>query len=397
MARMNQRHFGMDWLRIGAFQLLIFYHIGMAFVPWDYQVKLATPGIAWATIPMFLTNPWRLSLLFVVSGYASAALLARHAGVGAFLRSRLARLGIPLLFGMAVIVVPQPWVWLVTHFDYGHGFDHFVAHDYYRFQSIDGVAMPTWMHLWFVVYLLVYTFLLGAVLALPARWRQSCLRAAERLLGSALLLPIGILWVYLARLLGTGWEENHALVGDWSAHATYFPAFLFGCTLRWSDRLHVAIGRWWPIATLAAVAGWLVLAGTELAWPGDTIAPPWVWLSYRIARAVECWCAIVALIGISDRYWNVDHRWRPVLAEAVFPFYLIHQTIIVCTGYWLRSTPTGPLSRFAILIAATVAGCWLFYLAGRRIAWLRPLIGLRHRPTRETCALRSGCSQPGCG
>ena len=66
MGEANGRHFGMDWLRIGAFQLLILYHVGMAFVPWDYQVKVASPALDWATIPMLLTNPWRLSLLFPV-------------------------------------------------------------------------------------------------------------------------------------------------------------------------------------------------------------------------------------------------------------------------------------------------------------------------------------------
>src|SRR3546814_6967388 len=35
-----QRHLGMDWLRIGAFGLLILYHIGMFFVPWDWHVKI---------------------------------------------------------------------------------------------------------------------------------------------------------------------------------------------------------------------------------------------------------------------------------------------------------------------------------------------------------------------
>ena len=37
------RHYGMDWLRIGAFALLILYHIGMYFVPWDWHVKIAQP------------------------------------------------------------------------------------------------------------------------------------------------------------------------------------------------------------------------------------------------------------------------------------------------------------------------------------------------------------------
>jgi len=68
-----------------------------------------------------------------------------------------------------------------------------------------------------------------------------------------------------------------------------------------------------------------------------------------------------------------------MLAEAVFPFYIIHQTVIVVVGYWLLSTPTTGPERFLILVAATVAGCWVFYLIGRAIDPLRPLIGLKRR------------------
>ena len=57
------RHLGMDWLRIGAFALLILYHIGMVFVPWGWHVK-SEPTIDWVAIPMLATNGWRLPLLF---------------------------------------------------------------------------------------------------------------------------------------------------------------------------------------------------------------------------------------------------------------------------------------------------------------------------------------------
>jgi membrane-bound acyltransferase YfiQ involved in biofilm formation len=130
---------------------------------------------------------------------------------------------------------------------------------------------------------------------------------------------------------------------------------------------------------VAAIGGWLVLASTELVWPGKTIAPHWAWTTFQIAHAVESWCAIIALIGMADFFVNADHRWRPMLAEAVFPFYLIHQTIIVVAGYALLSSATGPLARFAILLVVTVMGCWAFYLVGRRIDWLRPAIGLSRR------------------
>src|SRR4051812_3597789 len=112
-----ERHYGMDWLRVGAFALLILYHVGMVFVPWGFHIKTAEP-LVWAEIPMFLTNPWRLSLLFVVSGYASRALVMKSPSVGAFLRSRNARLLIPLAFGVTVVVPPQPWIELVAQHGY---------------------------------------------------------------------------------------------------------------------------------------------------------------------------------------------------------------------------------------------------------------------------------------
>jgi hypothetical protein len=373
------RHYGMDWLRIGAFQLLILYHVGMAFVPWSFSIKMGAP-IAWATIPMFLTNPWRLSLLFAVSGFASAALLDRSGTIGDFLRSRMARLGIPLLFGIAVIVTPQPWVELVTQHGYAHGFGYFLVHDYYRPQQIHSVFVPTYMHLWFVVYLLVYTLVWGALLALPERWTAGARRAAERVLAGPALLPVGIAAFFcIHNFISPGWEDSHLLVNDWSAHLDYFGAFLFGVLLRRSHPVRAAAARSWKVAAIAAILGWAYLAWAELAYPGDARMGYALGLLYRIARSTEAWSAIVALVGLAERHWNRDSAWRPMLAEAVFPFYIIHQTVIVVVGYWLLGTATGGLERFLILVAATAAGCWAFYLIGRTIEPLRPLIGLKRR------------------
>jgi len=379
MTKPTGRHYGMDWLRIGAFQLLILYHVGMAFVPWDFSVKM-TPPIGWTIIPMFLTNPWRLSLLFVVSGFASAALLDRSSSVGAFLRSRFARLGIPLLFGIIVIVTPQPWVELVTQHGYAHGFGYFLLHDYYRPQQIHGVFMPTYMHLWFVLYLLVYTLVWGALLKMPKNWIARMKSLSERLLAGPALLPVGIAIFFLIHnFVSPGWADTHLLVNDWSAHLDYFGAFLFGVLLRRSDAVRATVGRWWKVAGVAAILGWSYLAWAELAFPGDTRMGYALGLLYRIARSTEAWNAIVALVGLADTHWNRDSKWRPMLAEAVFPFYIIHQTVIIVAGYWLLSTPTTGLERFLILVAATAAGCWAFYLAGRAIEPLRPLIGLKRR------------------
>jgi membrane protein DedA with SNARE-associated domain len=61
----------------------------------------------------------------------------------------------------------------------------------------------------------------------------------------------------------------------------------------------------------------------------------------------------------------------------VFPFYIIHQTIIIVVGWLLLGSGVSNLPRLLILVATTMIGCWIFYLVGRRIDFIRPLIGLR--------------------
>lgn len=373
-----ERHYGMDWLRIGAFALLILYHIGMFFVPWDWHVKTAQP-IEWAQLPMLATNAWRLPLLFTVSGFATAAVLGKSRGIGAFLGNRTARLLVPTLFAALVIIPPQPWVELVTQHGYRGGLSHFWAHDYFRFGALDGIVLPTWQHLWFVVYLCVYTLALALILALtPVAVRTRAARFADGLLGGAGLLLVPLAWLALhLAVTRPGTEPTHALVGDWIAHRMYFPAFVFGVFLADAPRTWAAIRRWWKAAAALAILAYGVVATIDALWISGMLAPDALRLPFEAARLAMGWTAIVALIGVADRYWNRDHRARAMLTEAVFPFYIIHQTIIVLAGWWLLRFALPPLAEFAALVPVTMLGCWLFYRLGRRVGWLRPLIGLR--------------------
>lgn len=374
MERSTTRHYGLDWLRIGAFALLILYHVGMFFVPWDWHVKTARP-LDWVTIPMFFTNSWRLALLFVVSGYASAVLLTKQKARGAFVRDRSARLIIPTVFAMILIIPPQPWVELMVKYSYPYDLVTFWQRDYFRFDELNGLKLPTWQHLWFVVYLWVYTLILGLLAAGPKPWAR---RLFDRLFGGVGLLLIPLGWAMFVTFGPiAGGRVTHGLFDDLAGHLIFVPAFAFGVGLAHSGTALSAARRWWIPAAMLALTGYGITIAVELQWPGNQIAPPGPSNWMRFGRMLQGWTMIVALLGIADRYWNVDHRWRATLTEAVFPFYIIHQTIIVWLGWWLLRFGVAPLAEFLILVIATVAGCTAFYVVGRSVGWLRPLIGLR--------------------
>lgn len=372
----SRRH-DLDWLRIGAFGLLILYHIGMVFVPWPFHIKSA-PLVRWLEAPMLLLNAWRLALLFVVSGAASRMML-RRASAGGFASSRSRRLLIPLAAGLALWVAPQAWVDLRVNHGYAAGFGWFWLHDNFRFDAALGIALPTWNHLWFVAYLWTYSMALAALWAVPALRRRGQ-AAFDRLFGGWRLLALPTLWFALARiLLADRFPENHGLFGDWYAHAIYGFAFLFGVGLGGSRTLWPAIARWWRPAGAAALAGWAVVAAATLATPEDAEFAAGPLLAVRLARAVQAWGSIIALLGFAQAHLNRDHRWRATLNEAVFPAYIAHQTIIIVAMFWLLPIRLPAAAEFAVLLAATIAGCAAFYLGGRAIPWLRPLIGLRYR------------------
>lgn len=386
----SQRHYGMDWLRIAAFGLLIVYHVAMVFAPWAWVIH--TPRNYPALIPpMALLTPWRLPLLFAVSGYASRKLFDRSGGARPFARSRAARLLVPLAFGMAAVVPLEMWV-RVLETGYPHGYLHFWALDYWRIGEFYGREFPSWEHLWFVAYLAAYTLLLAAAIA----WRGAAVFALLNRAADWLTHGARLLWVPIAALatlrLGLLFvvAERQGLVSDWGGHSQYLPVFLFGFALAGAPQLWPAIARFWkPALITAAIAGAAIVA-IELAYPGTAVPPHALMALDRAARAAMAWSMILVLFHIAETWWNRDHAWRKPLAEAVFPFYIVHHPAIVLIAWYSLPLDLGPFTEFALLLAGTTFACYAVYAVGRHIGWLRPLIGLASKPAAIAPAAAQG-------
>ncbi len=390
---MTARRYDLDWLRFGAFGLLILYHVGMVFVPWDYHIKTAHPA-RWVEAPMLLTNAWRMALLFVISGVAARHLLAKLERPGAFARARTARLAVPLLFVMVALAPPTLWVDVTVNHGYARGLLAFWAGDYWRFDKSLGVVVPTWDHLWFVVYLWLYCLILAAAAALVRDGTRLQARF-DTLFGGARLVTLPIAWLVAVRLLlGNRFPETHALVDDWQMHLVYGGAFVFGIGLAGSRTLWAGIARVWRPMAVAALIGWAVVVWADLGLADDVTLGAVALVAVRTARAVQTWGAIVALLGLAAHFWNHDHRWRATLTEAVFPAYIVHQPLIVGLEFALRPFGLPGWGEAAILIPATAAGCAAFYLIGRRVGWLRPLIGLARQTSAAPSCLSNHSLRP---
>jgi len=373
----NDRRIDLDWVRILAFGVLIFFHVGMYYVTWGWHVK--SPFASHAIEPlMVLSSPWRLSLLFFVSGCATAFLHAKSAT--GFVRSRTQRLLIPLALGLWVIVPPQSWAEVTEAVGYRDGYLHFMA---LYAQGYDGfcrdgcLRIPTWNHLWFVAYLWCYTMVAALAWRLVPQARiDRCSAALARVLRGPGLIALPVAWLAAIRLLLVArFPDTHALVDDWYLHAEYFSVFALGMLLAREAGVWEEIRRQRWIALGLAFAGYAAVQGGYAHWALMQSVDGLRQL-HRVAYALDQWCAIVAALGFA-RQWNpADSRARCYLTEAIFPFYIVHQTAIVLLAHFMKPLGLRPLVEGPLLVAATAVTCVASFEIVRRVGWMRPLFGL---------------------
>jgi glucan biosynthesis protein C len=389
LAAQDVRRADLDWVRIGAFLLLIFYHVGVFYAPGPTAVGATSPRpLPWLVIPMVLVNPWRMLVLFVVSG-AATRFMSDKMHAGALLKSRSVRLLIPLAFGILVIVPPQCFVQIVERCGYsGSYFDfwgRYLQADQHLCAGGPHLIVPTYNHLWFVAYLWVFTALLALVMSVAPSILIRLQRWLEQMLSGWGLFLWPACWLALAWLF---LEHRFPLS---YACATYIPAFVFGYLTPKSDviwlrmdkvRRRVLAGALVSYCSMIGLA-FLVL-GAHGGWGAQMAA------SHSGLRTLELrtmgaavyglnqWLWILVVFGFARHYFaNCDGPMRRYLTEAIFPFYIIHQTTIEVVGHYLAKErlPLGWEATF--LIMATIASCFATYEIVRRIWPLRPLFGLK--------------------
>jgi peptidoglycan/LPS O-acetylase OafA/YrhL len=385
----------LDWLRIGAFGLLILFHIGMFYVPWQWEVK-SPRLLPWLQIPMDWSSPWRLLLLFVVSGAATRFMSVRLAPRELW-NERTLRLLPPLLLAVVVLTPPQMYLRVIEQFDYQGSFGRFLLR-YFSFdhgfcRPGDCLTMPNWNHLWFVAYLWIYTTLLLVVFARAPHLLARLKERAGRWLEGWRLLVVPALVLAMARIgLGHFFPETHQLLNDWYMHAIYFLAFLFGFLFIFSE------GIWrgfealrWPALAIAALS-YAAHTIYALHYQGDASIPLDIKVPLAFVYGFEQWGWIVVAMGFGHRHLaGRDGPVRRYLTEGIFPYYIIHQPVIIIVAHELAKLRLPLALEATILIVVTVASCIATFELVRRVPLLRPWFGLKSRAAgRRPTSIKTG-------
>jgi glucan biosynthesis protein C len=398
----TSRIHAIDWLRVLAVLAIFFGHVAYIFaVVGEPSIRNAQTSIAVSVYGAFVLQS-AVPLLFLLAG-ASSWFSLQSRPIRAYLRERLRRLLIPLLFGSAVLI---PWIGYMSALNHGS-----FAGPYWQFVPIHFERMwaslqtpdlhhgpialyyTSW-HLWFLGYLLIFSVLTAGVFRQEARlaWLAAL---CERPVGLVMLGgPIAVFKI----ALGPGFPAYL----DWSDTIMFLTFFVYGRLFMTDTRFLRAVERdrrrW---LTIACVSFALILGSHALGHLPRWVANPSYtpdYLLYQLLLAVNTWASVLALVGCGLRWLKVDSAALRYADGAVLPFYILHQVAVATIGAIVVEWNAGVAVKFVVISAAAFAATLATYeCVVRRSRLLRVLFGLKAEATApplstpaSTIAMREG-------
>lgn len=362
-----------DWLRVLAVLLLFPFHTSRVFNSDDPFYIKSTELSQALNYTLGFIDRWHMPLLFLLAGASTYLALGKRSG-RAYAGERVLRLLVPLVFGIFAIIPPQTWVGAQYNSGYTGSFVEYITSgqflvfnfgpggDYYGGFGIG--------QLWFILFLLLMSLILlplllwgrGSGLPRIESWARRLAQPAWW------LMPPFVLW--FAEGLPDVSGKN------WFYFAVYF---LLGFVV-------IADGRFAGSAERHRVAGLTIgtiLCATYVATGSIRGAMPDPSLELtvvNIASMFGIWTMLIGMLGAGKHYLDRTSPRLAYLAEASYPVYILHQTVIVLAAFWLVRLPVGLPAQWAAVFVSAIVVTFAIYELVRRIGVLRFLFGMRPKP-----------------
>jgi len=239
----------------------------------------------------------------------------------------------------------------------------------------------TWSHMWFVVYLFTFTLLLLPVFALSKintlrSWKQKLNPLFQNPI--TLLLPIlPLAWYYFTLYLR--WPEQGSLLDDWFVFTFSITLYFLGFFLSDLSAFWASCERYRKPAlflmlvclTILYVQFWWEVQWPKLRDPDDIYV-------YGALNATLIWTTIVSIIGFGKKHLNFSNRFLRYASPAVYPYYILHQTVIVGAGYFITQLEIPlALKLMALIMICIVTIALIYHVLIRPFVVTRILFGLK--------------------
>ena len=391
----RERNLVIDWLRLLGICAVLVIHVGEVFNPWDeWHVSSPERSRLAGEVVVFFA-PWIMPLLMLLAGWSSWYALQRRSA-RRFAGERVLRLGLPLLLGVFVLVLPQVYLERRMRGQFDGSLVAFVPR---FFEGVYPRGNLSWHHLWFLAHLLVYSLV---ALPLFRHWDSESGRHQLRRVAAWCAGPFGLLWLAAPLVLERHvlwWllSDSTALASDWANHAILLVAYVYGYMLAAEPALAQDVDHQWRSALVFAVA--MSAALWALAWRGalpNHLPQPYSagYLAFWSIYGVGAWAWLVALLGLARRRtWTTSALFEWARARS-YAWYLVHQLIVVAAAVVVvpMRLPLG--AKIAAVAALSVVGTVVGTELLEHFAATRVLIGLPAGRGRERKRERAAPAPP---
>jgi len=375
---LGERQYFLDWVRILAFAFLIFYHTAMMFVDWGFHIESGHNSLFLKSI-MILSSKWRLDILFIVSGVAISYMITKMS-LKSFTWQRVVKLYLPLLFAITVVVAPQSYYEAIQKGVFEGSFWQFWISLYFTFSWDEPMIapFPTYNHMWYVLYLFHYTIVLLPLFSFINSDKGKLILAKIEcwiIKGSRIIwLPLA---VYLAIYLATNNHDvNHTFFNDWYGHAIFIFAVIMGLIVVRMPQVWKSFENNRYLALLLGLISYGVLLVIFLS--PDGMLPMGRALAWDYTSMLVKWSWIALIIGFTKKHLNHTNKTLKYCNNLVYPFFILHQTIIIVLGYYVIDWGLSGTLEFLIIVLGTFVICGSLYeLLIKRVNIIRVLFGLK--------------------
>jgi glucan biosynthesis protein C len=369
-----QRRFDIDWLRIIAILMVFVFHSSRFFDTFDWHVKNQTTYQGVQLWTMFLSN-WGMPLIFVISG---ASIYFSVGKIGKFVKSKTMRLLVPLIAGAFTHVSIAVYLERRTHYQFFGSFFQFIPN---YFQGLYPVGNFAWMglHLWYLLVLFIFSLLFFPLFyLLKGHWRKVLGWMGNLLAYPGMIYSLAIPIILAIVLINPNTLLGGRNWGGWSLPG-YIPFFVYGFLLISHEGMQKRIKDYcWLSLGLAIVCiGCLVFAYDKI---GDPFYGTSRYTLIFSLFGLNAWLWVLTIVGLGMRYLNF---YKPVLfyaSQAVLPFYILHQTVLLIVGYYVTRWPIPDLAKFTVIASSSFITVMVLYeFLIRRVNILRILFGMKVR------------------
>ncbi len=329
-----------DNLRTVTVSLVLVYHLAMAYNTWGEANYIFFESVnPIASIVVFM-SPWFMPLMFLLAGISAAFSVKKRSSM-VFIKERLKRLGLPLLFGIIIICPILSFVADKSHNAYeGNYFEHYFVFftKFTDFTGYDGGF--TIGHFWFLAVLLVFSCVgCGANRVIDYLTRKNE-KAIFIINGVLIILAIASFDIVL-------WGKKIP---------TYFFIYLLGYYLFSKQEFVERLIKY----------KWLLMVTFVFASIMNVIL--FVYLEdYKllnnICNYISFVAGILALICLGKTYLDYSNKTSRCCARLSYGFYIAHFPIVVLCQYFISLTGVESVDNFVFSFAlSAVLTCGVCFI-----------------------------------